>query len=757
MALLQQRLWCGTDYFVVNPAHSTLENSAMITVKSLPTISISSAVSSFTEGERTSVNFTLTSTAAAPVGGLTIAYEVTNPGNFANPIGTGSDSILIQAGMTTKMLAVTFKSDNDTIDGNREFKIEIESDSASSITYLPNTVNDAQIATIMILDNDPNISIAPATGKSTVDQGDMVELVIKSNVNVPTNLTIMVKLTDPNSVLATGVNLTQPVVIAQGTKSKPLSVATKTTNEGTITAMIMAGTNYFAVNPDFSTLEHTTMVRVKTLPRISISSAVSSFTEGEQTSVNFTLSSTVTAPSGGLTIAYEVTDPSSFAATIGTGTDNVVMQAGRTSAMLAVTFKSDNDIIDGNREFKIEIETDSASLITYRPNTVSDAHIATLMILDNDPNISIAPATGKSIIEEGSMVEFVVTSNVNAPSNLTIMVTLTDPNDILATSVNLNQEVIISQGTKSKPLSVATVNNPGTRDEGDITAMIMAGSNYFVVNPTFSDLEHTAKVTVESSLTISISSTVNSIKEGVATHAIFTISATSLPETNPLKIKYLPEGQNFLASSITSGMSQTTAFTFSTTAPFTATLQVPIEDDDNAEINGLIKVTIEAAETPTTDDYQVAAGDAASAMIIVIDDDALIPELSISGPVDPIFEDAGPITLTITANMNPGRTLVVDYTPSDDAGDFLADAVEEKQSTSALTLTADGTGNFMSTFVVALMDDNDPEISGEVSVTLELEDFTDDAQRTYTLPSNGSKVTFRILDTEVPELNIGNY
>ena len=186
----------------------------------------------------------------------------------------------------------------------------------------------------------------------------------------------------------------------------------------------------------------------------------------------FEIQSDTPAPSGGLLVDYIFTESGDIVGTISVPQD-ITIEASNSSIMLTGIEARDDSIINGERIFKIEIFISDLDQITYIANTTSDAHIASVTVTDNDPNISIAAATGKSTIDEGDMVELVVTSNVNAPSNLTIVVNLTDPSGFLASTEMLTQRVMISQGTRSKPLNLDTIDNPNTTSNGTITATLM--------------------------------------------------------------------------------------------------------------------------------------------------------------------------------------------------------------------------------------------------------------------------------------------
>ena len=134
-----------------------------------------------------------------------------------------------------------------------------------------------------------------------------------------------------------------------------------------------------------------------------------------------------------------------------------------------------------------------------------------------------------------------------------------------------------------------------------------------------------------------------------------------------------------------------------------------------------------------------------------MDDDALIPELSFVSIPNPIAESAGRIEFTILADQDPGRDVVVNYTPAEvGGGDFLTNTVATESST-LVSFTDDGSA-VTGTITVDLHDDTIGEPTGMIKVTLD----TDSAPaETYTVVSgDASSESVTILDNDAPTLTI---
>ena len=126
-------------------------------------------------------------------------------------------------------------------------------------------------------------------------------------------------------------------------------------------------------------------------------------------------------------------------------------------------------------------------------------------------------------------------------------------------------------------------------------------------------------------------------------------------------------------------------------------------------------------------------GETATASVHVSDNDAPIPSLSIAGPSTQVFEgfNDGSAVFTITASVDPGRTMDVRYTPSESGGDFLAADVE------GVTVTASSlnfsNSSLSDTISIPIEDDITFENTSTIAVTL-VEQETGD-RKAYTLGS----------------------
>ena len=113
--------------------------------------------------------------------------------------------------------------------------------------------------------------------------------------------------------------------------------------------------------------------------------------------------------------------------------------------------------------------------------------------------------------------------------------------------------------------------------------------------------------------------------------------------------------------------------------PINTTLRVPLHNDDLAEANGTVQVTLQS-ETPTNTTYKLTATNT-QATVHVEDDDSKVPGIircwtnkwywqKVSGSVE--FTVSAYDVQAKTNSINPERTITIQYTPTEvDSGGFL--------------------------------------------------------------------------------------
>ena len=204
--------------------------------------------------------------------------------------------------------------------------------------------------------------------------------------------------------------------------------------------------------------------------------------------------------------------------------------------------------------------------------------------------------------------------------------------------------------------------------------------------------------------------------------AVFTVTASPAPAAE----------LSVTVTVATAGEFGVTAGSQSVTIPTTgsATLTLATANDGADEPNGSVSVTVAAGEGYTV-------GDPASGTVAVQDDDAPLPEITISAGASPVTE-GGDAAFTVTASPAPAAELSVTVTVAT-AGEFGITA-----GTQTVSIPVTGSA----TLTLATTGDEVDEADGSVSVTVA-------AGNGYTVgdPASGT-VAVRDDDEPLPEITV---
>ncbi len=167
-----------------------------------------------------------------------------------------------------------------------------------------------------------------------------------------------------------------------------------------------------------------------------------------------------------------------------------------------------------------------------------------------------------------------------------------------------------------------------------------------------------------------------------------------------------------------------------------ATLRVRTVDDTSKEPRGII--TAQLAAPGNNAGYRVSPS-AGWSTVVVSDDDAALPEVSISPRLgDTVYESVGKVHFTVTPNLTPqqGTTVNVSVTATGDFG------VKTGAYTATLPTTGDGSAHFS----VPLIADHAHEPNGSITATVQAGDG-------YTV-GDPAAFTINVLDDDTPRVRI---
>ena len=338
---------------------------------------------------------------------------------------------------------------------------------------------------------------------------------------------------------------------------------------------------------------------------------------------------------------------------------------------------------------------------------------ATVGVADDDdapvPEVSVTAGSG---VTEGGDATFTVTASPAPAADLSVSVTVTASGDYGAAT---GQRAVTVPTTGSATLTVGTTDDDADEADGSVTATVNAGGGY-----TVSSTQGAATVGVaddDDAPVPEVSVTAGSgVTEGG--DAIFTVTASPAPAAD-------------LAVSVTVSASgdygaATGARTVTVPTTGSATLTVGTADDDADEADGSVTATVNAGGG-----YTVSATRGAATVGVADDDDAPVPEVSVTAGSG--VTEGGDAIFTVTASPAPAADLAVSVTVSQ-SGDYGA-------ATGARTVTVPTTGG--ATLTVGTADDDADEADGSVTATV-------NAGGGYTVSATRGAATVAVSDDDEP-------
>ena len=670
----------GTGYTV----GTTSSASVTVNDDDAPAASIKAGTSPVTEG--TAASFTVELSTAAPTGGLSIALTVADVSgsDFVASANEGAKTLSFAAGDTSKTYTVATVADSvDEASGNVTVTV------GAGTGY---TVGTASSASVTVNDDDSPAATIKA-GTSPVTEGTAASFTVELSSAAPSGgLSISLTVADVSGsdFVASGNEGSKSLSFAVGDTSKTYTVATVADSvdeaSGAVQVTIGTGTGYTVGTPSSASVT----VNDDDVPEATISAGTSPVTEG--TAASFTVSLSIAAPSGGLSVALTVADVSGsdFVASANEGSKTLSFAAGDTSKTYTVATVSDT-VDEASGAVKVTVGTGTG----YTVGTTSSASVT---VNDDDaPAASIK--AGTSPVTEGTAASFTVELSTAAPTGgLSIALTVADVSgsDFVASANEGAKTLSFAAGDTSKTYTVATVADSVDEASGNVTVTVGAGTGYTVGTAS------SASVTVndDDSPAATIKAGTSPVTEGTA--ASFTVELSSAAPSGGLSISLTVadvSGSDFVASG--NEGSKSLSFAVGDTSK---TYTVATVADSVDEASGAVQVTI-----GTGTGYTV--GTPSSASVTVNDDD--VPEATISAGTSPVTEGTAAsftVSLSIAA---PSGGLSVALTVADVSGsDFVASANEGSKT---LSFAA---GDTSKTYTVATVSDTVDEASGAVKVTV---------------------------------------
>ena len=390
----------------------------------------------------------------------------------------------------------------------------------------------------------------------------------------------------------------------------------------------------------------------------------------------------------------------------------------RSSRILYVpTFDDEIDESDGSVTVTLTSGPAGSSIsVTQRTASVS--------VLDNDeapvpPEVSLT--TTNSSIVEGATVTIAINSDQAAPTNgLMVNYQKSQIGSFFTASFTGSSSEKIWAGGTSENLVFVTDDDNIDEPDGSFTISVMSSPNY--------SLGSSSSITINVSdndapPVISIADA-TAVVEGTDANAVFTLTAThpaSTTRTINVSITgatgFIPTGQ--ISTSVTLAMSSVNA-----------TLNVPIDDDNVDESDGVIIVTI---LSPTNaEDYQIGSPNVG--LVSVADNDVQssdVPTVTLSSDRFPVYEGGIAKILFTLDQAAPVEGLRVNFS-IDEIGNLLTRysaglshvsiPAGEVSHELSLSLYNDNIDEPDGSFTISLINDASYELGTTSSITVETRD-----------------------------------
>ena len=664
------------------------------------------------------------------------------------------------------MLPISITNDSAPED-NGTVTITLIADKATQIKYTvaPSPNNSAEV-TVYDDDSPPTITIV-------ADSGDVAE----SNRNAGFRLTATGLLTDSTLVInATpaedGSDFLRSVIEGRAdnfsvaftdddgdsTYEGELSIPLDDDEISEMTGDFKLTLNNAPVSIDpyrlGSTTEGTITVWDDDAPELKIT-AGNQITEAENVSADFVISAEV-SPNQTITVLYNLSESHEFIESEGMGkTANLDFSNNATEATLSIPITSDADVEDDGT-ITVTLTPDNLDTLTYTLAS-SPNHTAIVSVVDDDLPIIVVDANSGAIAESNVTAPFKL-SATGLSSNTTLTIKAT-PNEVGYDF--LSNE--IANNAADYTVQFTDADNDGIY-HGDLLVPLdndMIGERTGDIKLTL----HTDQITYRLGLTTEGMITIwdddapelqitggQPVTEKENASVNFTI--TSNVAVSSLMLNYSAQSTNFFESTSTSVKVVNYPITFNGNGPYTATLPVDIHNDEFAESDGIISVTLEEESTPATNYTVTAPSPNNTAEVTVYDDDSpkTITQLPQIVANYSKMKDQQSLRLSAIGITGTGDTmLTIQATPAEDGSDFLP---EMNDSSFSVTFTdEDGDNTYSGDLSVPLDDDGNGEATGNIKLTLNADTTTPEI--TYQLGATTEGV-ITVLDDDLPELRIGD-
>ncbi|MCZ4222600.1 Calx-beta domain-containing protein [Pedobacter rhodius] len=561
--------------------------------------------------------FTMSKASATPT---TVSYTIGGSGTNGTDYSNIATSIVIPANTTSFTLPVTVTNDQ-IVEGTENIILTF-----NSATDNANVTVTPASATVSIADDDAaTVTVTATTNAAEPSTNGLFTFTLSKASSTATTVSYTISGTATSGTDYTAIGTS--VVIPAGATSATVAVPVSDDNivEGTETVVLTMTASTSNALITASTTASTLNIADDDTATITIAATANGAEPSTNGQFTFTMSK---ASSTATVISYTV----SGTATSGTdytaiGT-SVTIPAGATSATVSVAVADDN-ITEGTETV---ILTMTAS--TSNPSITASTTAATVNITDNDASVASVTAG--------------TNGNENGPTNGTFTVTLSNPTTA-DTQITYTLAGTATEGSDyttitTKTVTIlagqvsATISIPVRTDnfvEGTETVVAtLSNSNNGLVS--FSNAPATINIADNTTATVSVTATTNAAEP--STNGLFTFTLSNASTTNTV-INYSVGGTASSGTDYTSIGTSVTIPAGSTTA----TVSVPVKDDNLVEGTETVVLTMAAATSNTS-----ITASTASVTLNIADNDTAIATIAAAQNGNETGPTNGTFTVTLS-------------------------------------------------------------------------------------------------------------
>ena len=646
----------------------------------------------------------------APKENLEVVLNVNDVdgGNFVDMDGDRTVTLTFDGGNLTANYTLDITDDSmDEADGT----LTVTLDTNSGQDY---AVGSPGSATVAVTDNDTPELVISRVGESPITEGANAAFVVNVNNSIApkSDLMVPVVVSETGAYLAMGEEtrtLTFPEMAVTHTFAVEIENDNTDEADGSVTVRLSAndeavtGLEYTVGATDSATV----MISDDDVPQIRIS-RVGAESITENTDAMFTVSASP-VPHEDLTI--NLTVPSAADSTfLDTAPENSVTLSANTGGV-TYAFATEGDLVDEGVTADAAGQGRQTLTVAIAAGTgyaaVSGSDSATVTVTDDDTPILSFRGNNFSVTENGTNPVLTIDADIAPDSALEVALNVTDvPAGADYVNMDGNRTVTLTFDGDGGTSATYTfdINNDNTDEaDGNVTVTLAANTGQdYTVNS--SDDTATVAVTDDDTPELSISGGA-AVTEGdpgdTAVYAVFTLTA-NIPPKDDLTVA-LTVADVTDSDFITQEGNRTFTFPGST---LTATYGIQITNDNVAEANGDVRVTL---ATPPTggQDYTVSTTDN-TATVDVTDNDKTVQFTAAGGATSVEERDGGTMPISLTTNFAaPAGGLTLTGTVTDGTANdigIISGTIEAGMRTGTLT--------------VAVNDDTDAEDLESFEITL---------------------------------------